>query len=274
MKSAIYEGVVDHVRFRPVRHSISMRLAMTYLDLDELDMLFDDDGRFANERAAIATFDRRDHICAGTPSLAEAARLMVENRLGTKPDGAVRLLTHLRYLGYGFNPVSFFYCFDLDERLVAIVSEVNNTPWGERHCYVHDARRERLGASSPDALTFTFDKAFHVSPFMRLDQRYSWRFTEPGESLAVVMTSADARPSGDGRPGGEAPLFRASMRLSRLPWTRESRSRLLMRYPAITAQVVLGIYAHAAILRWKGIPYVPHPDDPDRESPPLVGALS
>lgn len=254
MKSAIYEGVVRHRRTRPTEHRLELRVAMPYLDLDELETLFDDDRRFAVGRPALARFDRRDHHGQAYPSLAEATRALVENRLGFRPDGPVRLLTHLRYLGYGFNPVSFFYCFDRAERLLAIVSEVNNTPWGERHCYVHDARTMR-----GDELVHTFDKSFHVSPFMAMEQRYEWRFGVPGEALSVRMTNLD----------DEGAIFHASMQLARRPWTRASRSRLLFRYPLLTAQVVTAIYAHAAILHLRGVPYVPHPDDHRRRGEQL-----
>lgn len=251
MKSAIYEGLVSHVRLRPTRHSLSLRVAMPYLDLDELEELFAGDRRFANGRPAIASFDRRDHHGASFPSLAEATRALVENRLGFRPDGPVRLLTHLRYLGFGFNPVSFFYCFSRDEQLVAIVSEVNNTPWGERHCYVHDARGLR-----GHELRTRFRKSFHVSPFMALEQDYEWRFGVPGESLSVRMTNHDE----------DGALFHATMNLERREWDRANRSRLLFRYPLLTVQVVAAIYAHAAILHLKGTPYVPHPDDGRRRA--------
>lgn len=263
MSHALYEGIVEHRRFEPKAHAISMKLAMPLLDLDTLDDAFDSDARFGCTALAVARFSRHDHVCEGAPSLAEAIRLLVENRIGKRPSGAVRLLTNLRYFGYGFNPVSFYYCYDgdaRDERLAAIVSEVNNTPWGERHCYVHDAR-----ALSGPSYQFEFDKAFHVSPFMALEQRYTWRFTEPSEALRVHMTN-HARE----RLGGRG-VFAASMNLHRLPWTRASRTRLLLRYPLLTAQVVGAIYGHAAVLKLKGVPYVPHPNDSDHLSAPQPG---
>ena len=77
----------------------------------------------------------------------------------TLPSGAVRVLTGLRVLGYVFNPVSFFYCYEADESLALVVAEVNNT-FGETHCYVLDHLRPAGHAVQADA-----DKVFHVSPF-------------------------------------------------------------------------------------------------------------
>ena len=251
MNSAFYEGVVRHVRTRPSRHELTMSVMLAYIDLDELDSAFEDDVRFGRGPFAVARFDRRDHVGADAPSLAEHVRALVRARLGFTPDGAVRLLTHLRYFGVGFNPVSFFYCFDRAEQLVAVVSEVNNTPWNETHCYVHDARG--AGGEVRDR----FEKRFHVSPFMPMRQDYDWRFTLPGEELSVRMTSLD----------DEGPLFHASMQLERRPLDRAHRSRLLLRYPWLTVQVLVAIYAHAAVLRLRGTRYVPHPDHPRHRGP-------
>ena len=83
---------------------------------------------------------------------------------GRAPGGPIRLLTHLRSFGHCFNPVSFYYCFDAGERLQAVVAEVTNTPWGERHAYV-------LGGAATARWPSAFDKELHVSPFMGMDQR-------------------------------------------------------------------------------------------------------
>lgn len=253
MRSALYEGVVTHVRKRPRRHRMAIRLMMPLLDLDELPTLFDGDARFGFERTSIAAFRRADHVGPASRPLADVVRDIVDERLGRRPSGPVSLLTHLRYAGIGFNPVSFYYCHDERGDLDAIVSEVNNTPWGERHCYVHDARRTERGD-----VVDRFEKVFHVSPFMPLDQRYVWRFSPPGQALAVDMASEDEQGT----------LFHASMRLERRPFDRAARTRLLVRYPLLTAHVLAAIYGHALALRLRGTPYVPHPDHPRRRSAP------
>jgi DUF1365 family protein len=148
-----------------VRHAFGYGLFMAYLDLAELDEVFAGRWLWSTSRPALARFRRGDHLGDGGAPLDAAVRSLVEGETGERPAGPIRLLTQLAYLGYCFNPVSFYYCFDAaGERVVTIVAEVNNTPWGERHCYVLDARG---GAG----LAFAPRKALHVSPFMPMDVR-------------------------------------------------------------------------------------------------------
>ena len=86
------------------------------------------------------------------------------------PRGPVRLLTTLRTFGHNFNPVCFYYCFAPGgERVEAVVAQVTNTPWGERHAYVLRRDGER------SVMRDTMEKVFHVSPFIGMDNRYDWR---------------------------------------------------------------------------------------------------
>ena len=95
------------------------------------------------------------------------------------------MLTHLRYFGIGFNPVTFYYCFDAaDTRVESIVAEITNTPWNERHAYV---LTDPMPEAAPRVLRYRFAKEFHVSPFMPMEMDYDWRFGVPGKRLAVNM---------------------------------------------------------------------------------------
>ena len=99
--------------------------------------------------------------------------------------------THVRYAGYVFNPVSFYYCFGADgTRLECLVAEITNTPWGERHVYALPVAQAERQAG---AWRWSFDKAFHVSPFMAMNRRYGWRASEPGRNLRVHIEVLDAR---------------------------------------------------------------------------------
>ncbi len=137
MDSAIFAGQVRHRRIQPTGHEFVYRLFMMYLDLSELDTVFRHRWLWSTRRSALARFRRENHLGDATVPLDQAVRDLVEGETGSRPQGPVRLLTNLSYFGYCFNPVSFYYCFDAaDQQLETIVAEVNNTPWGERFCYV------------------------------------------------------------------------------------------------------------------------------------------
>lgn len=231
--SALYEGHIRHRRFAVRNHEFRYRIAMAYIDLDELPTLLQ--GRLTRRHPGLVRFRRRDYLGDPRTPLDQAVRDKVQQHLGHTPQGPIRLLTHLRTFGHCFNPVSFYYCFAADgTTLEAIVAEVTNTPWGERHAYVKPA--DQAGE---------FGKALHVSPFMPMDQRYTWRAATPGDTLSVHIESHEH--------GDRA--FDATLGLKRRPLTR----RALARHPAATLRMLALIYGHAVALRLKGVPVQPHP---------------
>jgi DUF1365 family protein len=231
----------------PVSHEFSYRMFMLYLDLDELPGLFDRRWLWSARRPAAARFRREDHFGDPAVPLADSVRDLVAREAGRRPTGPIRLLTHLRYFGHVFNPVSFYYCFDEDDsRVETIVAEVNNTPWGERHCYVlpqgMNAGRGGHGRYFPE-------KVMHVSPFMQMDVAYDWRFNAPAEDLTVHMETA--------REGRK--LFDATLTLQREDISAASLARALASYPLMTVKVVAAIYWQALKLWAKGAPVHDHP---------------
>ncbi len=246
LDSAIYEGSVRHWRLSPRRHAFGYRIAQLCLDLDELDRVFAGRRLWSVDRRNLAEFRRGDYLAPATMPLAEAARALVERHAGFRPRGAVRLLTHLRYGGYVFNPVSFYYCHDSGGALAAIIAAITNTPWNERHAYVLPiSEAQRRGA----LWEWQFDKAFHVSPFLPLDRRYRWRFSAPGERLRVHMSVRR----------GERPELEANLDLRRRPLTDANLARVLWRYPLMCTQVIGAIYWQALRLWLKGVPGHDHP---------------
>lgn len=248
MDSCIYEGTIRHRRYRPRPNMFRYRLFFMFLDLAELPELFDIHPLWSYEKSNIASFRRRDHFGDAAIPLDQAVRNLVEKRLGNRPPGPIRLLTHLRYFGHCFNPASFYYCYDSTDTMVeTIVVEIHNTPWGERHCYV-------LGAEQNEHPVqywrrHQFAKAFHVSPFIDMDIHYDWRFREPHDSLQVHMIDYQ---------GGEK-LFDASLALKRRAITRSSLTGVLIRYPVMTGKVIAMIYWQSLRLVLKRTPFFTHP---------------
>jgi uncharacterized protein len=245
MHSRIYKGWVRHRRAAPAPHRFAYRMFMLYLDLAELPQLFDGVALWSARRWAPAQFRRSDYLGPAEVPLDQAVRDLVQSRLSRRPTGPIRLLTHLRYFGYCFNPVSFYYCFAPDgKQLDCIVAEITNTPWRERHAYVLDAAGEAQRLKR-----FEFDKHFHVSPFMPMNMQYDWRFNAPDQHLSVHMQNFK-----DG-----APLFDATLSLDQSPWSAGALLRLLAGFPFMTLKVVMAIHWQALRLWLKRIPVHDHP---------------
>ncbi len=239
--SAIYDGTVRHRRLCGTPYEFSHRLALAYLDLEELDTLLD--GRLLARRPGLARFRRADYLGDPATGLTAAVRACVERHTGSVPTGPIRVLTHLRTFGHCFNPVSFYYCFTPQERLDAVVAEVTSTPWGERHAYV----LARTGDGP--VLSGALAKRLHVSPFMGMQQSYLWRAATPSKTLAVHISSSER--------GQE--VFDVTLALRRMPFTGGSLARVTARYPAATLRVLGLIYGHAIALKLKGVPFHPRP---------------
>jgi uncharacterized protein len=240
--SCIYEGTIRHRRFEP-RREFSHRLALAYVDLEELPGLLD--GRLVAQRPGPTRFRRSDYLGDPGVPLDRALRDLVKDRTGSRPTGPIRLLTHLRSFGHCFNPVSFYYCIDPGgECMQALVAEVTNTPWGDRHAYVLGG--EQRGSAVLDA---QFDKALHVSPFMGMDHRYHARAAMPTGTLSVHISSSRAG----------ATVFDATLALRRRELTLASLAGITARYPLATIRVLALIYAHALGLKLAGVPVHRHP---------------
>jgi DUF1365 family protein len=254
MRSALYTGTIQHRRFGPARNAFRYRIFMSYLDLAELPRLFERRWFWSVRRPNLAWFRRADFLGPADVPLDVAVRDLVAQRTGSRPAGPIRLLTHLRFFGFSFNPVSFYYVYDeSDSRVETIVAEITNTPWKERHAYVLPvAAAKRRGKQ---AWAHRFDKRFHVSPFMPMNMRYTWCFSAPGDGLHVHMENRSVDEAGrDGNP-----VFDATLNLTRAPMTSGALAHALLRFPLISLQVVALIHWQALKLLWKRVPFHSHP---------------
>lgn len=251
--SAVYEGRVRHRRHGPRPHAFDYRIAQLYLDLDELDHLFVRRWLWSTTRRNVAEFRRSDYLGPVALSLSEAVRARIYTATGLRSEGPIRLLTHLRYFGYVFNPVSFYYCYAEDGRtLEHIVAEITSTPWRERHAYVLTTQTAR---SQGRAWHWEFAKAFHVSPFLPMERDYRWAFTAPADDLHVHM---------EVRRGGDLE-FDATLAMQRRALGARSLARVLWRYPLMTARVIVAIHWQALRLWLKRTPVHEHPSLRTRE---------
>lgn len=233
MNSCLYQGILRHRRYHPKHHFFTYPIFMALLDLDELPLLAK--AGIAHNRRGITAFFDRDY------PLGEPLKQAVQNKLreltGDTIDGKVFLLSQLRYFGFHFNPVNFYYCHDSAGDFRYLLAEVRNTPWNERHYYVVDAHHPQPMA-----------KAFHVSPFNPMDMTYHWRFNLPGKTLQVHIENHQQNK-----------VFDATLVLRRQALTRANLINLLVKLPFMTMKTVLTIYWQALRLWLKRVPVYSHP---------------
>ena len=243
--AAIYTGTLRHRRFRPRRHEFRYSLFMTMLDIDRIPETMKRSRASSYNRFNWASYDERDHFGDPEKSLRERVESDAASHGILLPAGSIYLLTHLRYLGYCFNPISLFYCCDRGGRVAAVLAEVRNTFGESRNYWLSEANR--LGAAH--SLRYGAPKTLHVSPFLPMQLDYEFTLTEPGERLVAHMETLD---------GGDA-LFDATLVLEREEWSPRNLRRALMRQPWMTAKVMGAIHWEALRLWVKRVPVFTHP---------------
>src|SRR3990172_8508467 len=245
MESALYSGMLRHRRFRPTWHEFSYPVVIAFLDIDRIPELMRVSPLASYNRWNWASYSENDHF--GNPSLPLRQRLEVDAAAHgvALPGGPIYLLTHLRYLGYCFNPVSFYYCYDSQGRLAMMMAEVSNT-FGDSQNYWLWEENERATAN---AKRYQCPKVLHVSPFMKMELDYTFVFTPPSDSLVAHMNTSD---------GGDT-FFDATLSLKREPWTAAALHRALIRFPWITLKVITAIHLEALKLYFKKLRFYPSP---------------
>lgn len=270
--SRIYQGHVRHRRFTPVNNAFRYGMFMWYIDLDELDALVSKFWFLRKNKRGVVSFMREDYFGDAQKDLKsevrnEITQFFVESGRAAPQIESVRMLSHLRYFNMIFNPVTFYYCFNAEEELVAVLAEITNTPWGERHAYVLPSVREdtrqhfvhpgsghviAVDRKAADVMGYEFEKAFHVSPFNPMNMTYHWVFKKPGEGLSVHMDNTMADSKHDEIKHFDATLGLKSRPVSQAP-------RILLKQPVMTLKVVAGIYWQALKLWIKRSPFYDHP---------------
>ena len=245
MDSAIYVGKLRHRRFEPVGHEFSYPVFMAFLDIDALPELMKASRFSSYNRWNWTSYYERDHFGDARETLRMRLQKDAAKQGLQLPNGQIFMLTHLRYFGYVFNPVSFYYCCERDGRLAMILSEVNNT-FGESKNYWLTADNELPNSKGKQYQTA---KELHVSPFQPMELEYRWVFSEPGDQILAHMKTLD---------NGKA-NFDATLQLERRPWQAKEIVRTLAAYPFMTLRVIAGIHWQALRLWLKGVPVHTHP---------------
>jgi uncharacterized protein len=246
MESALYVGKLRHRRFSPKPHAFEYPVFLSLLDVDEIPELMRRSRLSSYSRWNVLSYFECDHF--GDPK--KSLRTRIEEDAAkhgvTIADGKIFLLTHPRYFGYVFNPVSFFYFYDGAGKLSQMMAEVNNT-FGESHNYWLTPQNQR---SSDVGRRYRSEKRMHVSPFMSMDLEYDWIFTEPGDRLVAHMNTVQ-----NGKP-----FFDATLQLTRREWTAAEVRRVVATYPFMTARVIGAIHWEAVKLWLKRVPVFTHPE--------------
>jgi hypothetical protein len=247
---------------------------MVLLDIDRIPDMMSASMFTSHNRWNWASFHDADHFGDASVPLRDRLSRDAAARGLSLPDGPVLLLTHLRYLGYCFNPVSFYYCHDAGGQLRLILAEVNNTFGGSHNYWLTPE-----GAGSPAPLAAeaplflaSAAKSFYVSPFMPADMQYAFAFSQPAPTLVAHMALEQ-----DGQPQAQH-SFDATLSLQFTPWSHTEITRALFRHPAMTLKVMAGIHWEALKLWLKGLAVVPRPSPdgvfPDTAAPEPGPAMS
>ncbi len=253
-ESALYIGTVSHVRSRPKRNEFSYGIYFLYVDVDRLDELAQAVPGLGHSggpgRVRVYDVDHGPRDGSSLRSWIDA--LLTQAGVDLGPDGRVMLLTFPRIGRWKFYPASFWYCFDGDDAPRAVLAEVQNT-YGEHHNYL---------LHTPDGGPMRWDarpeatKVFHVSPFIEMDARYTFTFTEPGETLGIrILDTVQGEP-----------LLFAKIDLERRPLAAEALDAVVQRYGPMSRRAASLIGWQALRLLGKGIKFLPHPPVPQEET--------
>jgi len=249
IQAGIYTGTVRHRRFQPRRHEFSYQIYMVLLDLQQLPGLASASRLFSLERFNWLTYRDRDYLShRSEPNLLDRLQADAAAAGHAWPGGRVFLLTHLRVLGFCFNPVSYYYCCAEDGEIALLCAEVTNTPWKERVTYWMDPAAGKPGPEGT-AWGFEVEKRMHVSPFNPMGLRYRWAFSKPEESLVVRMALLFCSDF----------FMDVDLRLVRNCWSSDALRQSLFAFPVITIKVLAAIHWEALRLWIKRVPVYTHP---------------
>lgn len=248
-QSNIYVGNITHRRFSPKKHSFNYRLYMLALDCDDIEK-----AQEINKGAGIFGFSwfhplrfvEKDYLRSEPNGLTQRIKDKVMTLKGHDDIHRVVMLVQVRCFGIYFSPANFYFCYDQHNTCTQMLAEVSNTPWNERHYYLIDLLSEKDKVNK---------KVFQVSPFMDLDMSYFWQVKPPNEHNKKLMVNIENRRV-NAISGESEKLFDANLSMNRKPLNQNNLLRVWCQLPAMTINVVLGIYWQALRIFVKRIPFI------------------
>ena len=236
MNSCIYNGEVTHTRFKPVRHFLKYKTFSLLIDLDETDLLDKSIGIFSHNKFNIFSFYDKDHGDRDGGNLKDWVISNLKKFRIKENITNIKLLCYPRILGYVFNPLSIFYCYEKD-KLVAIFYEVKNT-FNEQHTYIFKIKNN-------EEIIQKCRKKFYVSPFMDMETFYNFKLLNPNDKLSVFIKQTDA----------DGTILTATQTGDKKEFSFKQLAINFIKYPLMTIKIISSIHYEALLLWKKGAIY-------------------
>jgi len=236
MNSCIYNGEVNHTRFKPVKHFLNYKTFSLFIDLDEIEQLDKSISIFSHNKFNIFSFYNKDHgdrngNCLKKWVISKLKKYKIEGNISK-----IKILCYPRIFGYVFNPLSIFYCYEND-KLKSIFYEVKNT-FNEQHTYIFKIK-------DGEEIKQKCKKKFYVSPFMDMETFYNFKLIDPNQRLSVIIKQTDA----------EGTVLTATQTGYKKEFNFKQLLINFFRYPLMTLKIISSIHFEALLLWKKGAIY-------------------
>ena len=239
INSAIYNGQVIHKRFKPKVHYFRYNVFSLLIDLSELETIDKKISFFSLNKFNLISFYEKDHGERDGSSLINWVNKNLEKNNIPTQDIKIKILCYPRILGFVFNPLSVFYVYNLQNKLISILYEVKNT-FGEQHTYIFKITKDENLVQNKCA------KKFHVSPFIEMDCNYFFRLLKPGDKISVIIDQYDK----------EDKILFASQDGIRTDFNSKELIKSYLKHPLMTFKIIIAIHYEAFKLWIKGIKFI------------------
>ena len=240
INSNIYNGTVIHKRFKPKEHFFKYSVFSLLIDLSELDYLDKKVQFFSYNKINLISFYDKDHGNRDGTSIIDWVKKNLNQNSISSENVKIKLLCYPRILGYVFNPLSVFYVYNNQDKLIAILYEVKNT-FGEQHTYIFKINNNNK------LLQHNCLKKFHVSPFIEMDCKYFFRTLTPDKKISVVIDQYD---------NNDDKLLYASQDGYIADLKSSELLKSYIKHPLMTFKIIIAIHFEAFKLWSKGIKFI------------------